>query len=55
MDQQEYTIQGRQLKRMPIADLLKFHAIYANEVANEAVRERLAAGLSAGGKVQVRF
>lgn len=55
LDQQEYSIHGRQLKRMTIDELLKFRVVYEREVANEIVKERLAAGLPAGGKVQVRF
>ena len=50
LDQQEYSIHGRQLKRMTIDELLKFRVVYEREVANEIVKERLAAGLPAGGK-----
>ena len=55
MDQQEYAIGGRSLKRTPMADLLRLRSVYRTEVKNEIAAERLAAGLPAGGKVQVRF
>ncbi len=55
LDQQEYAINGRSLKRMPIADLLKLRQLYRAEVAGEEVASRLAAGLGGGRKVQVRL
>ncbi len=55
MDQQEYTIHGRMLKRMQLDELLKFRRVYEGEVNAEQVSARLAAGLPVGGKVQVRF
>lgn len=55
MDQQEYAIGGRSLKRTPIADLLRLKSVYAGYVANELAAERLNAGLAPGGKLLVRF
>lgn len=55
LDQQEYTIANRSLKRTPMADLLRLRSIYESEVRAEEAAERLNAGLPAGGKLQVRF
>lgn len=55
LDQQEYTIHGRQVKRLTVPELLKFRARYEAEVKAEEQAEKLAAGLPVGGKLQVRF
>lgn len=55
LDQQEYAINGRSLKRMPIEQLLKLRQIYRAEVAGEEAAARLEAGLGAARKVQVRL
>ena len=54
-DVAEYTIGGRALKKMPVADLLKWRQRYASEVAAEDIRAKLAAGLGGGRKIQVRL
>lgn len=53
-DQQEYSIGGRSLKRMPIADLLSFRSHYRAEVYAEEQAERVRNGLSSG-KLVVRL
>lgn len=55
LDQQEYQIGGRMLKRMPVADLLRMRSLYQSEVAKEIASNKLAAGLGVGSKIQVRF
>lgn len=55
LDQQEYQIGNRTLKRMPIADLLKFRSLYKSEVAAEAAASNLANGIGIGRKIQVRL
>jgi hypothetical protein len=55
LDQQEYTIGNRSLKRMPIADLIKLKSVYEQMVASETAADRLAQGRSIGGKIQVRL
>jgi hypothetical protein len=54
-DQQQVSIAGRTLTRMPVTELLRLRSIYAAEVAAEAAATRAAAGLGAGGRVLVRF
>jgi hypothetical protein len=54
-DQQEYSIGDRTLKRMPIADLLKFRDRYRGEANAEANAERIAAGLGGRNRVLVRL
>jgi enamine deaminase RidA (YjgF/YER057c/UK114 family) len=51
----EYTIGNRSIKKMPMADLLTWRNNYAYQVQSEERAERLANGLNAGGKIQVRF
>ncbi len=51
----EYTIGNRSIKKMGMADLLVWHSRYSAMVQNEDRAERVANGLSAGGKIQVRF
>lgn len=55
LDQQEYQIGGRMLKRMQIAELLKLRSLYQSEVAKELQATKLANGLGVGSKIQVRF
>lgn len=56
-DQQRYVFQavGRSVDRMPIADLLKFEAIYAARVKAEDEAEKIARGENTGKNVLVRF
>jgi hypothetical protein len=54
-DQQQVSIAGRSLVRMPVAELLKLRSVYAAEVRSEDAAIRAAAGLGAGGRVLVRF
>lgn len=54
-DQMEYAINGRSLKRTPIADLIKMRQHYAAEVKREEKAASLAAGVHPGGKIQFRF
>lgn len=53
-DQQEYSIGNRNLKRIPIAELLKFKQFYQAAVQKEINDERIANGQGAG-KVVVRL
>lgn len=55
LDQQEYAINGRSLKRTPIADLMRLRQLYRNEVQGEEAAANLAAGLGGARKVQVRL
>lgn len=55
LDQQEYTIGNRNLKRMPIADLLVLRDRYRTEVANQDAAERAAAGLGDSRNTFIRF
>lgn len=55
LDQQEYAINGRSLKRTPLADLMRLRQLYRNEVQGEDAANRLEAGLGGGRKVQVRL
>jgi len=54
-DQQEYEIAGRRLRRMPIADLLKFRQHYKAEVDSQAAAEAIANGLGTGRRIQFRI
>jgi hypothetical protein len=54
-DQEEYTIEGRSLKRTPIPDLLKLRQKYQAEVVAEEAAAKLAAGQLPGRKIQFRF
>lgn len=51
----DYTIGNRSLKKMSIADLLKWRSFYKGEVASEEAAAKLANGLAPGGRVMVRF
>lgn len=55
LDQQEFQIGGRMLKRMPVADLLRFRARYKDEVEREAAAEKLANGMGVARKISVRL
>lgn len=46
LDQEEYTINGRSLKRTPLDDLVGLRRRYQNEVATEDAAERVAQGLA---------
>lgn len=54
-DQEEYAIEGRSLKRTPIAELLVLRDRYAQALADEAAADRLAAGLPNPRHIGVRF
>jgi hypothetical protein len=54
-DVMEYTIGNRSIKKMGMADLLVWHSRYSAMVQYVDRAERVANGLSAGGKIQVRF
>lgn len=55
LDQEEYTINGRSLKRTPVADLMRMRSRYAAEVRSADAAERLANGLAGSPKLQVRL
>ena len=55
VDQQEYEIAGRRLKRMPVADLLKLRQHYKTEVQSEAMAEAIRNGTGTGRKIQFRL
>lgn len=46
LDQEEYTINGRSLKRTPLDDLVGLRRRYQNELATEDASERVAQGLA---------
>ena len=54
-DQEEYSIQGRSLKRTPIADLILLENKLKADVAAEEKAERIDSGLGGGPKMLVRF
>lgn len=54
-DQEEMSIAGRSLKRIPFADLLVIRNKYRAELASAAAADALAAGIGAGRRVQVRL
>lgn len=51
----EYQIAGRQLKYIPIPELLTLRDRYRQEVRAEEAAERMAAGLGNPGRIYVRF
>lgn len=55
VDQQEYQIGNRSLKRMPIADLIVFAEKYRAMVKSEENAEAIAQGKSGKNKIYVRF
>lgn len=54
LDQQEYSIGNRMLKRMPAADLLKFRDYYRGQVATEDMAERARNG-QGGNRLVVKL
>ncbi len=54
-DVQDYTIGDRSLKKMPIADLLKWRAFYRGEVAREIAANQIAKGQGDGRLILTRF
>jgi hypothetical protein len=54
-DQEEYSIEGRSLKRTPIPDLLVMRDKYKGEVMRLQAGERVGAGLPNPNRVGVRF
>lgn len=54
-DVEEFSIRGKTIKSMPIAERLKFRNIYRSEVAAEARARRINAGLPSGRIINTRF
>jgi len=54
-DQQAYTIAGRSLQKMPIADLLMLRDRYKSELRSLQAAANIAAGLGSGRKIRFRF
>lgn len=54
-DQESYSIAGRSLSRMNIADLLAFRDSYRSEVKREEDDEKIAKGLGTGKNIKVRM
>lgn len=54
-DQSSYTINGRQLSRTPVADLLKLYDKAKYFVAQEERAEAIDKGLGTNGTIKVRF
>lgn len=55
-DQQELTIDGTTLKRMPVADLLKFRSMYFSYYQQELASAKISQGAGSGsGKIRVRL
>lgn len=54
LDQMSYTIAGRTLQRMSVADLIKFKNHYAQLVQAEVNADKLKKGLGIGGRIQFR-
>lgn len=55
LDQQRYQINGRELFRTPIPELLKFRQLYKAEVRSEEMAERIKNGTGIGGRIQFRL
>lgn len=55
LDQQQISIGGRTLVRMPIADLLKLKGDYQRLVDAEDAKSRAALGLATGRNINIRF
>jgi hypothetical protein len=55
LDQEEYTIGNRSLKRTPVEQLIRFRQRYKQEVLGEDAAARINAGLGGGRKIQVRL
>jgi len=54
-DQEEYSIEGRSLKRTPLTELIKLRDKYRREVSNEEAAENLKKGLGSGRMILTRF
>ncbi len=54
-DQEKYAIQGRELWRTPVADLILLRDKYRAEYVRETRNERIANGLGHGGIIKTRF
>ncbi len=54
-DQEKYAIQGRELWRTPIPDLIVLRDKYRAEYVRETRNERIANGLGHGGNIKTRF
>lgn len=54
-DQESYKIADRELKRTPLADLLKLRTRYQAEAAAEEAAEKIANGLQTGRRLLVRM
>jgi len=54
-DQEKYAIQGRELWRTPIADLILLRDKYRAEYVRETRNERIRNGLGHGGIIKTRF
>lgn len=54
-DQESYSIAGRSLSRMNIADLMSFRDQYRAEVKREEDAEKIAKGLGTGKNIKVRM
>jgi hypothetical protein len=54
-DQEEMSIAGRSLKRIPFNDLLVIRNKYSGQLASQRAADNLAAGIGAGRRVQVRL
>ena len=55
IDQMEFQIAGRSLKRMEVGDLIKFREYYRGEVRSEKLKEDIADGKSSGNQIRTRF
>lgn len=55
VDQQEYSIAGRSLKRTEIADLLVLRDRYRADVRAEEQAEKIKQGMGGGGRILVRL
>jgi hypothetical protein len=50
LDQEEVSVNGRSLKRTPVADLIVFRNKYRSELRSMQAAERLANGITGGGR-----
>lgn len=55
LDQMEYSIEGRSLKRTPLAELLRMRLDYEAIVKAEDAAAKMAVGINPGRKIQFRF
>ena len=54
-DVDEYSINGRSLKKIPVAELIKWRDLYRSEYKSEQTAENIRRGLASPRKVMVRF